>query len=375
MILLLLTLLLLLVALLILWRLWRAFALYRVRKNYTAAIGAPSVSVCIPARNEMHALAQCLEKVLASDYEKLEILVFDDSSEDDTSVLIKSFAHAGVRFVPGTHLPEGWLGKNHALEVLAQEASGAYIVFMDVDTHIQPTTISQLVGFMMTEKLEMTSVIPFRADAFRTSVLFGTLRYFWQLVAPGAHWPATSSALWVMERKTLLETFGGFTQFSSSVEPEAHIARRLEEKYRCLLSGTRIGVGFEKKWSSQSETSRRLLYPQFGGAWWAAPLGFIVLLILNLPTFLVVGSLFTGSIIIQALSLLGLLTFMVLYGLYLTRMWAKGWWLGAFLWPYVIFQELLLFILSVADYWTGKVAWKGRSVITAKATIPVPDKS
>jgi len=361
-----------LTALLILWRLWRAFALYRVRKNYTAAIGAPSVSVCIPARNEMHALAQCLEKVLASDYEKLEILVFDDSSADDTSVLIKSFAHEGVRFVPGTHLPEGWLGKNHALEVLAREASGTYVVFMDVDTQIQSTTISQLVGFIMTERLEMTSVIPFRADAFRASVLFGTLRYFWQLVAPGAHWPTTSSALWVVGRKALLEGLGGFAQFSSSVEPEAHIARRLKEKYRCLLSGPQIGVGFEKKWSSQSETSRRLLYPQFGGAWWAAPLGFIVLLVLNLPTFLVISSLFTGSIIVKALSLLGLFTFIVLYGLYLTRMWAKGWWLGAFLWPYIIFHELLLFILSVADYWTGKVTWKGRSVAAAKATTSVP---
>src|SRR5688500_11530400 len=90
-----------LVAIFILWRLWRAFALYRMPREIKLRTEMPSVTVCIPARNEMHALAECLERVLASDYEKLEILVFDDSSLDDTPTLIKSFAHEGVRFVPG----------------------------------------------------------------------------------------------------------------------------------------------------------------------------------------------------------------------------------------------------------------------------------
>lgn len=355
------------VAILVLWRLWRAFALYKMRKNYAVAPDSPSVSVCIPARNEMHALTQCLEKVLASDYEKLEILVFDDSSADDTSILIRSFAHAGVRFVPGTHLPDGWLGKNHALEVLAQEASGTFVVFMDVDTQIEPSTISKLVAFAVAEQLEMTSVIPRRADAWRGSVLFGTLRYFWQVVMPGAHWPATSSALWMIRRKTLTETFGGLVQFSSSVEPEAHIARRLGETYRCLLSSAQLEVNFEKKWRSQCETSRRLLYPQFGGKWWSAPAGVLVLMTLNLPTFFMISAIFTGWTAIHTISLVVLLAFIMQYGLYLTRLWATGWWLGMLLWPYVIFQELVLFILSVANYWLGTVTWKGRSVTAAKA--------
>src|SRR5690606_12928997 len=96
----------------------------------------PSVSICIPARNETHAMAECLERVLKSDYKKLEVLVFDDNSKDDTSAIIRSFAQAGVRFVAGTELPEGWLGKNHALDVLSKEASGTYVLFMAVDTII-----------------------------------------------------------------------------------------------------------------------------------------------------------------------------------------------------------------------------------------------
>ena len=41
----------------------------------------PTVSVCIPARNERHAMTACLEGVLASDYEKLEIIPADASEQ------------------------------------------------------------------------------------------------------------------------------------------------------------------------------------------------------------------------------------------------------------------------------------------------------
>lgn len=352
-----------------LWRLWRAFALFRIRSVPSNAKELPSVSVCIPARNEMHALATCLEKVLASDYKKLEILVFDDSSVDDTSVLIKSFAHEGVRFVPGTHLPEGWLGKNHALEVLAREASGKVVIFMDTDTHIEPATITKLVAYCEAKKLEMLSVLPLRADTWRASVLFGSLRYFWQLVFPGAHYPATSSALWLIHRSTLLDTLGGFRRFSSSVEPEAHIARRLGVMYQCLISGQYLGVGYEKKWSSQMETSRRLLYPQFGGKWWSAVAGILALATLNMPIVIVIYGVLTDWAVVHSLALILLVVFMGLYGIYTLRMWRNGWWLGALLWPYAIFQELILFIVSAYSYWSGNVTWKGRSVTAAKAQV------
>src|SRR5690606_15885888 len=134
--------------------------------------------------------------VLASDYKKLEILVFDDSSTDDTSRIIRSFAQAGVRFVAGTELPEGWLGKNHALDVLSKEASGTYVLFMDVDTVIAPTTIRRLVDDVVYGKKTMVTVIPERADGWRLSVLFGHLRYFWELSVNSVSRPATASALW-----------------------------------------------------------------------------------------------------------------------------------------------------------------------------------
>ena len=345
------------------FRLELALKRFRIRKNYTPAIEAPSVSVCVPARNETHAMTQCLERVLASDYAKMEIIVFDDESSDDTSVLINSFAHAGVRFVPGTPLPEGWLGKNHALEVLAREASGTYIIFLDVDTYIQPNTISQLVSYMISEELQMTSVIPSRNDAWRPSVLFGHLRYFWALLFSRESLPATASSLWMIKRHTLLNIIGGFVSHKAEVEPESRIAALIGTKaYHCLIDNKVLGVSYEKKWQSQRETSRRLLYPMTGGVWWTGAFGLLILMLLNTPLLLVVSGIVVDWSRFQTLGLLYLILFAGLYARYTYTVWGRNWWVAVFVWPIVIVQETILYMQSLVGYAKGSITWKGRPV-------------
>lgn len=344
-------------------RLTRSLRRFRIKKHYTAALEAPSVSVCIPARNEMHAMTQCLERVLASDYRKLEVLVYDDSSHDDTSSLIRSFAHAGVRFIPGGPLPEGWLGKNHALDMLSLEASGTYVVFMDVDTEIQPTTISQLVGYMMTENLTMSSIIPARLDTWRASVLFGHLRYMWQLIASSEVLPATSSSLWAIKRRALIETVGGFTKLRQDVEPEARLAAAMgTSQYHCLVSDETLGVYYEKKWSSQFETSRRLLYPMMKASPIGTLLSLVFIAVLNAPLVAVISSVILGWGLLQWVAVVVMLGFGLLYSVYAHALWRQQWQLSIFLWPVVILQETLFAYMSVIGYKRGTITWKGRPV-------------
>lgn len=349
------------------FRLYRSLQRFRIRKNYTAAINAPSVSVCIPARNETHAMTQCLERVLASDYRKLEVIVYDDSSADDTSVLVRSFAHEGVRFVAGDDLPEGWLGKNHALEVLAREASGTYILFMDVDTYISPTSISQVVGYIMTEEADMVSVIPGRSDINRSSVLFGHLRYFWELIFASENHPASSSSFWMTKRQVLLETIGGFEHFKAVVAPEGLLARLTgARRYRCLVADATLGVTYEKRWSSQVETSQRLLYAKVGGVWWKGVLALIGLLLLNMPTFVLLSGFFIGWELIHLMALWLTLAFMATYACYTSHVWRANWSVGGLLWPLIIFQELVLFIRSMYGYMRKTITWKGRLVASTE---------
>jgi glycosyltransferase involved in cell wall biosynthesis len=345
------------------FRVLRALRKFRIKKPYTAALEAPSVSVCIPARNETHAMTRCLEDVLASDYKKLEVIVYDDSSTDDTSELVRAFAHSGVRFVPGTELAPGWLGRNHALEVLAREANGTYVLFMDVDTSITPSTISRMVSYMMTEGVVMASVIPGRpSGTMRASALFGHLRYFWEVILDRVGEPATSSSLWMINRHVLIDTLGGFAPHKAEVDPEGHIAGIIGFRaYHCLLNNSELGVTYEKKWRSQRETSRRVLYPMIGGRWYGAVVGIVVLLALNIPLcFVVFGLASSIPLFVAGLMLYGVM--MVVYGGFLGRVWLSRAWLGALAWPYVILQELFLFVSSVIGYVRHSITWKGRSI-------------
>lgn len=310
-------------------------------------------------------MTQCLERVLASKYEKLEIIVFDDSSDDETSVLIRSFAHAGVRFVPGTELPEGWLGRNHALDILANEASGEIVVFMDVDTFVEPDAIGKLVSYMHASGKKMISVIPGRNDVWRTSVPFGSLRYFWQLVLATKSRPAASSALWAISSDAIAE-IGGFAPYRSAVQLEPLLAERFAGSYRCFIDARSLGVTYEKKWRSQLETSRRLLYPSVRG--WKFTPTLLVLITMNMPNAIFLGGFLFGWSYINLVALGLLAVQALLYVMYAKTVWRRIWWLGALVWPVSIFQETLLLVWSALSYARNTVTWKGRPV-TAPSSV------
>lgn len=338
----------------------------------------PTVSVCIPARNEDHALADCLQIVLASDYPKLEVLVLDDCSQDTTSDIIRAFAHNGVRFIQGDQPAQGWLGKNQAQRTLAQQASGDYLIFMDVDTHVEPQTISKLITYTLSNQLEMVSVLPQNRLGLSASTLFGTLDYFWRLALPISkrHLPI-SSKFW-MVKATSLQHLGGFDSVSRKIVPEESFAHRLalRKAYRFLASSADVGVTTAKRWGSQIETSLRLDYPLLHRQPLLVLAVCAVVLGLFLAPFAVVivcilaGWLGTIFWLAAAASLLLYINYFVV----LARTHPHSWWLAGLLWPVVAVQEFVLFTFSMLNYEFAEVNWKGRNVCYPVLT-PLPQQT
>lgn len=324
----------------------------------------PSVTVCIPARNEAHALAACLEKVIASSYEKLEVVVLDDSSVDNTSLLIKSFAHAGVRFVKGAPLPAGWLGKNHALQSLLHEASGSYVLFMDVDTRLEPLAIENAVRYAVSHHAAMVSLFPYRNDSLRPSVFASPLRFFWELLFNRSAAPAATSNAWLVRRSELETRLNGFENYKQAIQPESQLAKAFAKtgEYRFVISSRQFGVWYEKKWRSQLATSIRLLFPLLGGRVAFASIALLDILLLLVPFCLSVLYVLTGFPFVLLPAVGVCLLFVGLYGYYAWHMWRHGWALGALLWPLIVLQEAILVVVSIVQYIRGKVTWKGRSV-------------
>ncbi|UTX51003.1 glycosyltransferase [Candidatus Saccharibacteria bacterium TM7i] len=330
----------------------------------------PSVTVCIPARNEEHALAECLQRVINSTYEKIEIIVLDDSSNDNTSLLIKSFAHAGVRFVRGSRPPEGWLGKNHALKELAAQASGSYVLFMDVDTRLSPMAIENIMRSTLSRGVTMLSVIPRRVDGWRASVLWSPLKYFWELLRNRPLAPAAASNAWMVKRSVVQAFYkNDEANIKSAVLPEAYIASQLKEEYGFIVGTRAFGVSYEKKWSSQCETSIRLLHPMLGGMTGVSLLASLGLLSLLAPYAILVTALWLPFSLIHSLALGLIAGFGLLYTYYARTLWNTGWQIAVLLWPLIIAQEAILLIISIVLYKQGRVLWKGRPIRSVQPTL------
>ncbi len=142
------------------------------------------VSIVVAARNEQRHLRQAVESLMAQDYRQLEIIVVNDRSTDDTAAIGNNLArsHDRLRVVHITQLPHGWLGKNHALYVGAQQASGDYLLFTDADVIMHPTAVSRAISFMQQGNLDHLAVSP-QASQKGTllNILVGTFLYLFTL--------------------------------------------------------------------------------------------------------------------------------------------------------------------------------------------------
>lgn len=103
----------------------------------------PSVTVIVAARDEARAIEGALRSVLAQDHPAMDVVVVDDRSTDGTGDILRRMAEAEprLRVVHVTELPDGWLGKNHALWRGAQEARGELLLFADADVVMAPDTV------------------------------------------------------------------------------------------------------------------------------------------------------------------------------------------------------------------------------------------
>jgi glycosyltransferase involved in cell wall biosynthesis len=120
------------------------------------------VSVLIPARNEAANLPVLLEELVNQQYSKIEVLVYDDESEDNTASIVELYEKrdSRVRLLRSESLPDGWLGKNFACHNLAKQAKGDYLLFLDADVKITLDLIGNAVGYVHEKKLDLLSIFP-----------------------------------------------------------------------------------------------------------------------------------------------------------------------------------------------------------------------
>jgi glycosyltransferase involved in cell wall biosynthesis len=106
----------------------------------------PTVSAIVPARNEQATIASAVES-LAAQPEIKEIIVINDQSTDGTAAALKQITchYAQLRVLETKELPRGWVGKNYAVSLGAEQATGEWLLFTDADgIHLPGSTAHAL---------------------------------------------------------------------------------------------------------------------------------------------------------------------------------------------------------------------------------------
>ena len=108
------------------------------------------VSIITPCYNSEKFIEECITSVLNQSYRNWEMLIVDDNSSDNSSVLIKSYSKQDDRIKPiflNDNLGSA-MARNKAISV----AKGKYIAFLDSDDIWLPKKLEIQIHFMKKNK-------------------------------------------------------------------------------------------------------------------------------------------------------------------------------------------------------------------------------
>ncbi len=121
----------------------------------------PRLSILFAARDEAEKLPAALASMLAQDYPNYEVIAVNDRSSDATPEILDALArrHAHLKVLHVRELPEGWLGKPHALELAYRQASGDWLVFTDADVRFAPDLLRRAMSLAQAKRWDHLSLL------------------------------------------------------------------------------------------------------------------------------------------------------------------------------------------------------------------------
>jgi glycosyltransferase involved in cell wall biosynthesis len=128
----------------------------------------PRLSVIVAAKEEADSIARTMRTILEQQYGSFELVAVNDRSEDRTGEEMERMAawarehrpDVPVQVMHIEQLPQGWLGKNHALWSGVQKASGEWFLFTDADVVFEPHAFRSAAAHMQRERADHLSLFP-----------------------------------------------------------------------------------------------------------------------------------------------------------------------------------------------------------------------
>ncbi len=219
--------------------------------------GWPSLAVIVAARDEAELVERAVRSMLALDYPALRVIAVDDRSTDGTGAILDRIAAEDARLTVRhiESLPDGWLGKTHALQAAADATDAEWLLFTDADVMYSARALRRVMADAVQGGADHVVVPPQVPTEHVGERLF--LIMFQLAMTLG-------SPLWRVERRrsraslgigafnlVRAEAFrgiGGFRRIALSVDDDLQLGRAL--KYagyqpRVVLGGSDVSVRWQ----------------------------------------------------------------------------------------------------------------------------------
>lgn len=327
----------------------------------------PRISILFAARNEAEKLPAALASFVSLDYPDYQIIAVDDRSLDATPQTLDNFAsqHSILKVVHISALPEGWLGKPHALETAYERSSGEWLVFTDADVRFAPDLIRRALALAELnnwDHLTLLAAVELRGFWETTAVGYLGVGFVFGAQPWRVSDPRTGSYMGVgafqLIRRSTYEAIGTHRRLAMEVVDDMKLGKLV--KQHGFRSGIAVGEDFvQVRWQEGIRNVIRgltkNLFAAFGFRIWQALGGMLGIFLISILPFL--GLFFTegwtrgvaGASVVIGMSLQARLlrenSISPLYGI--THP------LGAAIFIYMILRSMTVTL------WQGGIIWRG----------------
>jgi len=278
----------------------------------------PLISILIPARNESRNIRRCIDCVRAQTHTRFECIVIDDHSTDDTADIVCEYAALDprIRLLRSKPLPEGWVGKSHALAQGAKAAQGEWLCLLDADTFAAPELLASTLHEARVRGVDLLSILTNQEllgfwERVISPVAFSGLVLVYDLkrINDPRRPDAMANGQFILIRRKVYSETGGHHALAGSILEDRAIAETVKRAGHTILlidgralASVRMHTSLKEIWESWVKT----IYPglrekpemvlYLAGAfiigavvfpvWWIAALIGLIL-VRTLPAFLI----------------------------------------------------------------------------------------
>ena len=324
------------------------------------------VAAIVPARNEEVSIAACITS-LAAQPQIVEIIAVNDQSSDRTAEILHGLAKniSHLRVIDAPAPPAGWVGKNHAVSLGAQQASSPWLLFTDADAVLLEGAIAKAIALATEKDAALISFSPeqeLQSWYERVLIPFVYLRlaqrFSFDEVNDTASKAAAANGQFLLIQRETYDAVGGHAAIHGAVLEDVALARRVKSAGFRIWFASGFGivrVRMYRSFSAMWEGWKKNLFQLMGGstasvfAEFESAFPWMILVILIIGIKLPVA-MFAGVVL--------LLLRQVSYGMALSR--------NHFPFKYIIYYLPAIFLYAGAlwasheSYAKGKVTWKGR---------------